>query len=215
MWYGILSHVVQEFQIVVLRLGESVSQVGPNVEMAKYARQATHYIEELERKIWYLEQLQNKQDESPEIKQLAVEIENLVAMPERSPEAIAALPSGSTSHEDSGYWDEEMQQEWDDWQAEKWEDYAGCESSWEEDAQPPSDELRRAAKFQSFEALPALPANAPPTSSAPAAPDANRVNSVTHRAQYMRLATWYCLCVRLLQNSTHRVKHISNIWLAA
>ena len=189
-----------------------MSQTGVDQNLIKYAKTAKSYIEDLERKIWYLEQLQSRTCGSPDTLKLAAEIEELVARPERPHTVSSDAPIGAWDGEAPEWeegetpqawdWTEEEQQEWEAWQAEKARgpgNYRDEDTDWEEDAQPPSEELRMAARCRSAEHLPEPASSAHAHNPAPAvdvssSDNLGRVNSVTHRAEYMRLATWLLIC---------------------
>ena len=196
------------------RLGESASQSGTiavNREFVNYAKNAATYISKLEKKIRMLEQLQEINEDSVSTDKLAREIEDLVAAPERPPSpSLATPPAVATAQSQASapaiangpVWTPEEIEEWEAWQAEKWvgddeghwdeeESHAGCESPWSQDAQRQSDELRRASRSASLPSsssgqdAPRKPHPFPPV---PEAPEL-KVNSTTHRAEYMRLAS--------------------------
>ena len=158
-----------------LRLEDSASQTMADAGLANYARKTARYISLLEAKVRALEAAERDMgNDSPLTRYLAEEVETYVAendapdMPDLQDEM----------------WGPEECAEWDAWTREKaekaWED-----EDWDEDAQPPSKHLRRAAA--SMPAVPALPAPSRPAASAPVALD--RINSSTHRREYMQLAT--------------------------
>ena len=140
--------------------------------MAHYARVAASYINKLEAKLRAYEEVSESMGDCALSKFLAEEVEKEVAAND-TPD----LPDAWTADEC---------EEWDKWQAEKaskegvWDDWAEeADGEWEEDAQPPSQHLRAAA---------ACPPN--PASSACAVPP--KMNSLTYRAEYMKLASRLC-----------------------
>ena len=144
-----------------------MSQTGSisiNREFVAYAKNAASYITQLEQKIRMLEQVQLMNDEdadSATTESLAREIEDMVAAPER-PESEAA--QRMLKHV-----------------------ARASKASKEAEGHPPSPEAPKAPS-QCAAGLAALPppCQVPePESSLPE----TKVNSVTHRAQYMKLAS--------------------------
>ena len=153
-----------------LRLEDSASQTMADAGLANYARKTARYISLLEAKVRALEAAERDMgNDSPLAKYLAEEVENYVA--ENDAPDMPDLQE---------IWGPEECAEWDAWQREKAQE-AREDEDWDEDAQPPSEHLRMAA------AAPALPAPSRPAASAPVALD--RINSSTHRKEYMQLAT--------------------------
>ena len=129
-----------------------MSQTGLQQNLITYAKNAKSYIEDLERKIWYLEQLLGRECASPDTQKLAAEIEDPVARPERPHTVSSEAPIGAWDgvipekeayeNQDAWWqdWTEDEMHEWYAWKAEKesvpLERLCAEESEWEEDAQP-------------------------------------------------------------------------------
>ena len=171
-----------------LRLEDSASQTMVDSQLARLADKAARYISQLEAKVRAYEAADQEMGDSPHTRYLAEQVEKHVAEND-APDMPDAEP----------WWGPEECAEWDLWQEER----AGVSvesdgEEWDEDAQPPSDHLRLAAKMPS---RPALPAPATGThAAAPAAPDYERMNSTTHRKEYMKLATCFYISLPWLKN---------------
>ena len=154
----------------MLRLGDSASQTAVDENIARYAKAAVSYISKLEAKLRAYEEVSETMGDCPLAQFLAEEVEREVAH------------NDTPDFPDNQGWTADETEEWEKWQAEKWalrEDDLAEEGSqvWEEDAQPPSEHLRAAAK---------APHVSSPT---PARAVAPKMNSLTHRADYMRLVS--------------------------
>ena len=181
------------------RLGESASQSGVNAELQKTLRSAASYIAELEKKLEHLDETRSKHGDCPLTEQLEKDIEGLVAdqdQAEASEKASAASSSSRVKRSKEADWDGAWQSEWDEdwaaWESGRWEGEGDGEwdedwdEEWAEDAQPPSDHLQAAAAASS---LAPSPAPAFPREG-PGAPEPEmKMNSSTHRKEWMKLAT--------------------------
>ena len=171
------------------RLGESASQTGVDENLAHYAKVTAAYIRRLEAKVRAFEEASEEMGECPLTQYLAEEVTREVE------ENDVPTPPDSRGQHPAWEWTQDEAEEWEKWQHEKavqaawdkeWADDDAQEQwgeEWEHDAQPPSEHLMAAAAASS----PAVrPANALPN--APCATPA-KMNSTTHRAEYMKLVS--------------------------
>ena len=193
-----------------LRLGESASQTVANSDTKRALAAAAKYIRALEAKVRAFDEVSESMGDCELSRFLAEEVAKHVAENDSPDRPDAGLGCEGDVDDDAEWydcygWTQDECDEWDLWQAEKLAlKYEGWDGdsvfTWDEDSQPPSKHLRNAAASSAAplalagpKASPA-PADSPVPPAAPAVPEA-RMNSTTHRAEYMRLASWMPVCV--------------------
>ena len=186
-------------------MGESASQSGVNAELQNTLRSAASYIAQLEKKLEHLDETRSKHGDCPLTEQLENDIMGIVEeqdQAEASEKASAASSSSRVKTSKEADWDGAWQSEWDEdwaaWESGRWEGEEDGEwdedwdEEWAEDAQPPSDHLQAAANASSV--APSPPPVNPAALAAvpgPGAPESEiKMNSSTHRKQWMQLATY-------------------------
>ena len=207
--------IVKRCVLLDCRLGESASQSGSDDMLRKTLRTAASYIAELEKKLQHLDEVQAVHGDCPLAASLAEDVEKIVVEQAVAEEAESQVASSRGSSSSSGkkhnsssssskdgdcagwHWHEgkwypcDEQEDDGDWEGEwedDWEDDCawGNGEDWTEDAQPPSDRLKAAAAASSLAPSPA--SVAPNLAIAHTREPPSKMNSTTHRAEWMKMA---------------------------
>ena len=146
------------------RLDESVSQTGSEAKLREYAKTAASYIHQLESKLATYQAINDVTGSCGHTDRLSEEI---LKMTEAGQEG----------------WTNEEWEEWAEWDRLE-DEYLNARQADDSYDEAPQESFVHPASRPSNSAAPAVP-------SAPAAPALTdgKVNSTTHRAQYMRLAS--------------------------